>query len=86
MLRIAKKHAADCEMSWDICGVILQSHRNRSTDVPSHLTSSIYSGTSVEQLRWDCNRIADCIWIIRIVVMKRLLSGMCTGSPGVVTR
>ena len=43
MLRIAKKHAADC-----ICGVILQSHRNRSTDVPSHLTSSIYSGTSVE--------------------------------------
>ena len=81
MLRIAKKHAADC-----ICGVILQSHRNRSTDVPSHLTSSIYSGTSVEQLRWDCNRIDDCVWIIRIVVMKRLLSVMCTGSPGVVTR
>ena len=42
------------DWSWNIRGVILQSRRNRSTDVQGHLTSSIYSGTSVEQLRWDC--------------------------------
>ena len=61
------------DWSWNIRGVILQSCRNRSTDVQGHLTSSIYSGTSVEQLRWDCNRIKDCIWIIRIVGMLWLL-------------
>ena len=66
MLRIAKN-----ERSWDICGVILRSPRDRATDVPSHLASSVYLGTSVEQLRWDCNR---------------LLSVMCVGSPGDPTR
>ena len=65
--------AADCvERSWDVCGVILRSRCDRLTDVPSHLTTSIYSGTSVEKLRWDCNRMGEYIWMIRIVVMSRL--------------
>ena len=43
------KTCSDCvERSWNVCGVILQSNRNRWTDVPGRPPSSIYSGTLVE--------------------------------------
>ena len=56
------------DWSWNVRGVILQSCRNRSTDVQGHLASSIYSGRAIA-----LGLQQDCIWIIRIVGMLWLL-------------
>ena len=40
--------------------IVTESWRNSSTSVPTWSSSSIYSGTIVEQLQWDCGGIQDC--------------------------
>ena len=47
--------------------ITTQSCCNWSTDVPGRCPSSIYSGTTVEWLHWDCTRIENCSRIVRIV-------------------
>ena len=42
---------------------MMQFWRNSSTSVPTWSSSSIYSGTIVEQLQWDCGGIHDCLRI-----------------------
>ena len=42
---------------------MMQSWRNLSTTVPTWSSSSIYSGTFVEQLPWDCSGIQYCLGI-----------------------
>ena len=43
--------------------IVTESWRNSSTSVPTWSSSSIYSGTIVEQLRLDCGGIQDCLRI-----------------------